>query len=191
MGVYNELGSLRRTLAAFAVSGFLLAGCTIGSIPAEEAPMVVLAPGEGSLLEAGTRLRIIVFNETNLSGEFVVDTSGNVSLPLLGNIPAAGTNAKTLSTRIEDGLKRDGYMREPRVAVEIMSFRPFYVLGEVKLPGEFIYTNGMTALSAVARAGGYDYRARQGSMVLSRIVDGVQKDYLANERTPILPGERV
>ncbi len=184
-----EFTATRRVLATLLIAVGVLAGCTVGHIPTEEAPMMVLNPGEGSLLETGTRLRVIVFNENNLSGEFVVDTVGNVSMPLIGAIPAAGVTAKTLSVRIEEVLRRDGFMREPRVAVEIMSFRPFYVLGEVKFPGEFGYSNGMTALSAVARAGGYDYRARQGVMVLTRMVDGVRKEFLAAEQTPLLPGD--
>jgi polysaccharide export outer membrane protein len=73
----------------------------------------------------------------------------------------------------------------------VQTFRPYYVLGEVRQPGEFPYTTGMTVLSAVARAGGYDYRARQGEVVLVRPVEDGQKEYRATERTPLLPGDIV
>ena len=80
-------------------------------------------------------------------------------------------------------------MRDPKVAVEVQTFRPFYVLGEVRQPGEFPYMTGMTVLSAVARAGGYDYRAVEDEVELVRQVGDAQKEYRAVERTPILPGD--
>lgn len=176
-----------------AVSAVLLAACssTIGDFPSEPAPKTIANPAEGYLLEPGNRVRVIVFNETNLSGDFTVDPMGNVAMPLVGNIPASGVTAKTLAKRIEDTLKRDAYMRTPSVAVEIQTFRPYYVLGEVRQPGEFPYTIGMTVLSAVARAGGYDYRARQGEVMLVRPTGDTQKEFRAEERTPLLPGDIV
>lgn len=132
-----------------------------------------------------------MFNESNLSGDFTVDPAGNIAMPLVGNIAASGVTAKALSKRIEDALKRDNYMQVPSVAVEVQTFRPYYVLGEVRQPGEFPYTTGMTVLSAVARAGGYDYRARQGEVVLVRPADNGEKEYRATERTPLLPGDIV
>ena len=119
------------------------------------------------------------------------ETVSYIALPLVGNIPASGITAKGLSKRIEDALKRDAYLTDPRVAVEVQTFRPFYVLGEVRQPGEFPYMTGMTVLSAIAKAGGYDYRARQGEVVLVRTFEGDQKEYRAIERTPILPGDIV
>ena len=88
-------------------------------------------------------------------------------------------------------MKRDGYLLEPRVTVEVLTFNPFYVMGEVRAPGEFPYAMGMTVLSAIARAGGYDYRGRQGEVVLVRTSGGKQQEFRANERTPILPGDIV
>lgn len=162
---------------------------TIGTLPSEEAPRTIENPAENYLLEAGNKVRVTVFNETNLSGEFTVDPVGNLSMPLVGNIPAAGITSKTLGTRIEDTLRRANLMQDPKVAVEIQTFRPFYVLGEVRQPGEFPYTSGMTVLSAIARAGGYDYRAREETVVLVRTIQGKQVYYRADERTPILPGD--
>jgi polysaccharide export outer membrane protein len=162
---------------------------TIGELPDQDAPSVTENPSVNYLLDPGNKVRVTVFNEPNLSGEFILDPVGNLALPLVGNVPAAGITAKTLGSRIEDMLKRANLMQDPKVSVEVQTFRPFYVLGEVRSAGEFPYVSGMTVLSAIARAGGYDYRAREDSVVLVRTVQGKQTYYRASERTPILPGD--
>lgn len=168
-----------------------LSACGGASLPAEVAPMEPGNPAEGYLLEPGNRVRVTVFNEPTLSGDFTIDPAGNLAMTLAGSVPASGVTSKTLSQRLENLLKKEGYMHAPRVAVEVQTFRPFYVLGEVRTPGEFPYSSGMTVLSAIARAGGYDYRAWEGEVLLVRVVDGKQKEYRATERTPILPGDIV
>ncbi|HYD69839.1 polysaccharide biosynthesis/export family protein [Azospirillum sp.] len=186
-------GRASRALVRTAVvAGLFVAGCSsTQGFPTVDAPMKINSPTDGYLLEPGNRVRLTVFGENSLSGDFTLDPAGNVALPLVGNVPASGVTAKTLAKRIEDLLKKDAYLQDPKAAVEVQTFRPFYVLGEVRQPGEFPYTSGMTVLSAVARAGGYDYRAREGEVVLVRVVDGEQQDYRAVERTPILPGDIV
>ncbi|WP_029007331.1 polysaccharide biosynthesis/export family protein [Azospirillum halopraeferens] len=184
--------AFRVVTVAIAIAAGFAAGCApVAVFPGEEAPRTAGNPAESYLLEPGNRVRVIVFNEQSLSGDFTVDPLGNIAMPLVGNIPASGVTAKALSKRIEDTLKRDAYLNDPSVAVEIQTFRPFYVLGEVRQPGEFPYMTGMTVLSAIAKAGGYDYRARQGEVVLVRTIDGDQIEYRAVERTPILPGDIV
>lgn len=177
--------------ALLAAVTLAVAGCGGVSLPAETAPMEIGNPSDNYLVEPGNRVRVIVFNEPSLSGDFTVDPSGNLAMTLVGNIPASGVAPKVLGQRIEAVLKKDGYLQAPKVAVEVQSFRPFYVLGEVRQPGEFPYINGMTVLSAVAKAGGYDYRAWEGEVLLVRVVDGKQKEFRATERTPILPGDIV
>jgi polysaccharide export outer membrane protein len=183
---WNKLLTVCVTAAAV-----LVAGCraTVGSFPDERAPMTAVNPAEGYRLESGNRVRVTVFNEPTLSGDFTVDPVGNVVMPLVGNIPASGLTAKELGHRIEEYLTRNRFVQAPNVAVEVQTFRPFYVLGEVRQPGEFQYSTGMTVLSAIARAGGYDYRAQLEKVVLVRDVDGKQVEYQATERTPILPGD--
>jgi polysaccharide export outer membrane protein len=185
-------GALRAVLCTVALAGLLLTGCSSGAVfPGEDAPAKIGNPADAYLLEPGNRVRLIVFGENSLSGDFTVDPVGNVSLPLVGNVAASGVTAKTLAKRIEELLRKDAYLQDPKVAIEVQTFRPFYVLGEVRAAGEFPYTNGMTVLSAVAKAGGYDYRAREGEVVLVRVIEGEQKEYRAVERTPILPGDIV
>ena len=130
-----------------------------------------------------------MFSQDNLSGSFTLDATGAIALPLVGSVPARGITAAELASRVENTLRKNGYMRDPKVAVEVQTFRPFYVLGEVRQPGEFPYMTGMTVLSAVARAGGYDYRAVEDEVELVRQVGDAQKEYRAVERTPILPGD--
>ncbi len=180
-------------VCAVAFLGFLLSACAIlnPSLPAETATMQPGNPAEGYLLEQGNHVRITVFNEPNLSGDFTLDPGANLSMTLLGSIPAGGITAKALAGRIEDRLRKDGYLQDPKVAVEVQTFRPFYVLGEVRQAGEFPYVSGMTVLSAIAKAGGYDYRAWEGEVLLVRTTNGEQKEYRAVERTPLLPGDIV
>lgn len=179
------------TLLAMMLSSAGLSGCasTVGEFPSEMAPALVGNPTEGYRLEPGNRVRIIVFEEPSLSGDFTVDGIGNLAMPLAGNIPASGKTAKELALRIEDDLRRNALLLKPNVSVEIQTFRPFYVLGEVRQPGEFPYTTGLSVLSAIARAGGYDYRARQNEVVLVRTTGKEQKSYRATEFTPIAPGD--
>ncbi|MBU0724741.1 MAG: polysaccharide export protein [Alphaproteobacteria bacterium] len=168
----------------------LLPGCSSRlSIPSETAPDTAFNPSVNYLLEPGNRVRINVFGESNLSGDFQIDSLGNIALPLAGNVPASGISSDALSERIAKALQRSGFLRDPSVNVEIVTYRPYYILGEVRQPGEYPYTLGLTVLSAIAKAGGYDYRAREGTIVLIRTLDGKQTEYRATERTPILPGD--
>lgn len=181
-----------RTLAGgFGILALALAGCAGDGLPTQAAPMKVSAPGEGYRLEPGNQVRVTVFNEPSLSGDFVLDPSGNVTLPLVGGVPAAGVTASTLADRIARTMVQASLLRDPQVSVETLTFRPFYVLGEVRQPGEFPYTPGVTVLSAIARAGGHDYRAREDQVLLVRQEGDQQVSYFATDHTPLLPGDIV
>lgn len=176
-------------LSWLVLAGLLvLSACGTG-LPDRKAPMTIPNLKEGYLLEPGNHLRVTVFNEANLSGEFNIDSTGALAIPLVGNIEAAGVNTKALAERIGDKIRSEHYLNDPKVSVEVLSFRPVYVLGEVRTPGEFPYVEGMTVLSAIARAGGYDYRAQEGEAVLIRTEAGKQQEYAAVEYTPIQPGD--
>jgi protein involved in polysaccharide export with SLBB domain len=178
-----------KTLVLAASLAFAACASTVGDFPSELAPATISNPTEGYRLEPGNRIRVIVFDEPNMSGDFTLDGVGNIALPLAGNIPMSGQTAKEAGKRIEDVLRRSALLLNPSASVEIQTFRPFYVLGEVRQPGEFPYTTGLTVLSAIARAGGYDYRARQGEVVLVRPQGSEQRLYRATEFTPIAPGD--
>lgn len=134
----------------------------------------------GYVLGANDRLRLIVFGEENLSGEFVVDETGNVALPLIGEVSAGGLDVRAFERAIQQRLA-DGYLRDPRVSVEVLSARPFYILGEVQKPGQYPFVSGMTAANAVAVAGGFLPLANQSKVFVKR--SGTQ----AEEALPLTP----
>ena len=117
--------------------------------------------GEGGgpyTLDAGDRLRIVVFGQDGLTNSYVVGAGGYIDMPLIGSVAARGMTPDQLAGRISEKL-RDGFIREPHVAVEIESYRPFFILGEVTQPGQYPYVANMTAETAVAIAGGFSPRA--------------------------------
>ncbi|QAY96325.1 sugar transporter [Methylovirgula ligni] len=122
-------------------------------------------------LASGDRLRIIVFGQDSLSNSYAVDGSGHISMPLIGSVVAEGDTTASLARKIEARL-RAGYIRDPRVSIEVEAFRPFFILGEVTTPGQYPYVNGMTAQTAVAIAGGFTPRAYKDSVDLTRTIDG-------------------
>lgn len=145
------------------------------------------AAGEAYRLGAGDKLRITVYKEEEISGEYEVDNSGNVSLKLVGAVPAIGRTLPELVKIIEAKL-RDGYLLDPRVAIDVLNYRPFYVLGEVNTPGSYPYVAGVTVLKAIALAGGYTFRARQNRIELIRASDP-EKPILVDQNTMLLPGD--
>ncbi len=122
-------------------------------------------------LASGDRLRIIVFGQDSLSNSYAVDGSGHISMPLIGPVVAEGETTSSLARKVEARL-RAGYIRDPRVSIEVEAFRPFFILGEVTTPGQYPYVNGMTAQTAVAIAGGFTPRAYKDSVDLSQIING-------------------
>lgn len=120
-------------------------------------------------LGSGDKVRITVYNEETLSGEYEVDGSGTLALQLIGSIPVLGKSIPEVTAIIVEKLK-GGYLQNPSVAIEVLNYRPFYVLGEVKQPGKYPYVSGMTVLNAIALAGGYTYRGRSGKNSWVRVI---------------------
>jgi polysaccharide biosynthesis/export protein len=141
-------------------------------------------------LDAGDRLRIVVFGQDGLTNSYAVDASGHIAMPLIGSVAALGLTTDQLSRRIADQL-RQGFIREPHVAVEIEAYRPFFILGEVTQPGQYPYVANMTVETAVAIAGGFAPRAFRKTMVVSRIVNGQQVRMTVPVTCPIRPGDTV
>lgn len=141
-------------------------------------------------LGPGDRLRIIVFGEENLTGEFAVSGSGDVAFPLIGAVPAAGRSVADLEAAIRTRLA-DGYLRDPRVAAEVLTYRPFFILGEVNKPGEYAYRNGLTIMNAVATAGGFTYRANQRKVLVRRAGTEKEREITVDASTPIAPGDTI
>ena len=190
-GVALSIGRLLARLLPLALIGALL-GC--GSAP-NESPRPEIASdvasnvslAEAYHLDSGDRLRITVFRHEDLSGEFVLDGNGNLALPLIGEVRGGGRTLRELESQIETAFTDGGFLVTPQVGVEVLSYRPFYILGEVNQPGSYPYVSGMTGITAVAMAGGFTYRARQSSMsVQRRGEDGRRSMGLAST---VLPGD--
>lgn len=137
----------------------------------------------------GDRLKVNVYGDTTLNGEYGVDQTGAVSLPLVGAVGVAGKSTDGAAKTIADRLRSGGYLRDPRVSVEVVNFRPFYILGEVNKPGEYPYKAGMSLFSAVATAGGYTYRANNGKVYIRKGSEGVEREYELDSDIAIMPGD--
>ncbi len=139
-------------------------------------------------LGAGDRVKITVFGHDDLSGEFEIDSAGRLSLPLIKLVQAAGLTEEELEEAITRKLKPD-YLVNPKVSVDILTYRPFYIIGEVKNPGSYPYTSGMTVVNAVALGGGYTYRAKKNGITVIRANDPERKKIKADHNTRIYPGD--
>ena len=141
-------------------------------------------------LGAGDKLRVTVFGQDGISNTYIVDAGGNVSLPLIGSVPARGITTQQLSQRIAERLKQ-GYVREPHVTVEVESYRPFFILGEVTTPGQYPYVADMTVEKAIAIAGGFAPRAYKSTVELTRSAPGEQTKSDVPLNYPLRPGDTV
>jgi protein involved in polysaccharide export with SLBB domain len=165
-------------IAAFAAVG----GC--------EAPLPVEAPVTVSPwpLGAGDRLRVTVFEQNQLGGEFTVSDDGAISLPLVGRLPVAGLRPAETENLIKERLNH-GIVTEPQVNVDVLHYRPVYVYGEVTKPGAYDFAGKMLVVNGVSLAGGYTYRARKDRMTVMHNADPDRIAVPATETTPVGPGD--
>ena len=141
-------------------------------------------------LDSGDKLRIVVFGQDTLSNNYTVDAQGTVSLPLVGAVEARGLTTSQLGSAIAARL-RSGYVRDPSVAVEIETYRPFFVLGEVTFPGQYPYVPNMTVENAIAIAGGFTPRASKDKVSITRKVQGEPSRLVLPLRYPLRPGDTI
>jgi polysaccharide export outer membrane protein len=141
-------------------------------------------------LDAGDRLRVVVYGQEGLTNSYAIGAGGNITMPLIGSVPARGMTPAGLAASIT-GRLRNGFIREPSVAVEIEAYRPFFILGEVAAPGQYPYVPNMSVESAVAIAGGFSPRAKRDEVTLTHpTADGVYRAVVPLG-TPISPGDTV
>lgn len=141
-------------------------------------------------LDAGDRLRVVVFGQDGITGSYMVDAGGHVNLPLIGAVPARGFTTQQLTSMIAERLKQ-GYVREPHVTVEIEAYRPFFILGEVTNPGQYPYVANMTAEKAIAIAGGFAPRAAKKTVELTRNGGGQRFKGEVPLNYPLRPGDTI
>ena len=141
-------------------------------------------------LDAGDKLRVVVFGQDGISNSYLVDAGGHVNLPLVGTVPARGATTQQLAHRIGKRLKQ-GYVREPHVSVEVEAYRPFFILGEVTNPGQYPYVADVTVEQAIAIAGGFAPRAYRRSVELTRNAGGQPSKGEVPLTYPLRPGDTV
>jgi polysaccharide export outer membrane protein len=141
-------------------------------------------------LDAGDKLRVVVYGQEGLTNTYAIDASGSITMPLIGSVPARGRTAAGLAAEITAKL-RNGYIREPSVAVEIEAYRPFFILGEVQAPGQYPYVPNMTVESAIAIAGGFSPRARRDVVVLTHTDASGAARYEVPLGTSLKPGDTI
>ncbi len=141
-------------------------------------------------LQPGEKIRINVFGESSLSGDYEIDQSGFVSLPLAGTIKAAGFTQPELEQELAKKFRSE-YLRNPKVTVTLVSLRPFYIVGEVEKPGEYPYKSGLNVLTALALAGGATYRGSRSNVYIQRVGESGMREYPLSSSVMILPGDLI
>jgi polysaccharide biosynthesis/export protein len=165
-------GAISAVRASFAVSPrSSYAPAPIASAPAQMANAYAAAPISATHdapyhLDAGDKLRVVVYGQEGLTNTYAIDAGGSITMPLIGAVAARGKTPAGLAADISARL-RNGYIREPSVAVEVETYRPFFILGEVAAPGQYPYVPNMSVESAVAIAGGFSPRAKRDSVTLT------------------------
>ena len=152
------------------------------------APTLSVAAEVVYRLGSGDKLKVTVYEEKSLSGKFEVGGDGVVSFPLIGAVSASGLSIRELEERIVKRLL-DGYLKNPKVSIEVTNYRPFYILGEVKEPGSYPYVNGMTVLNAIALGGGFTYRANKKEISLLRSGASETNKEVVSQGAKVLPGD--
>jgi polysaccharide export outer membrane protein len=158
--------------------------------PPVEVAVTRAAPQSAYTLDSGDKLRVVVFGQDGLTNSYSVDAGGGITMPLIGGVKARGLTTGELSTAIAARL-RQGFIRDPAVAVEVESYRPFFILGEVTYPGQYPYVANMTIETAVAIAGGYTPRAFRQQAELTRTVHGTTARSTVPVTAPVHPGDTI
>ena len=148
------------------------------------------SPSGPYVLGPNDKVRVKVYGEPDITGDYEVDGSGRVSIPLAGRVQAAGRTTKQLEGAIRAALSK-GIVRDPRINVDIATYRPYYILGEVKNSGEYPYKVGLTIMDAVAAAGGFTYRANEHKVYLRRAGVGREEEYTLNAPVLVYPGDNI
>lgn len=170
---------------------FLLLALSGAAFAQETAPAAsAVSADQDYHLGVADKVRVIVYDEPSLSGEYLVNANGSVSMSLIGNVPAQGRTASQVAEDIRTKLA-DGYIREPKVSIDVLTFRPYYILGEVKKPGQYPYSSGLTVLNAVATAEGFSYRADRKHVFLRRAGDDKEQRIRLDASVRVSPGDTV
>jgi|SRR5581483_6091525 len=143
------------------------------------------------ILGPNDKVKISVYGETGLTGEYVISSDGKISLPLVGNVGASGKTVKQFQDELVTAYRDGGYLKDPKITAEVVSARPFFILGEVKIPGQYPCLNGMTVMNAVATAGGFTYRAENDTVFIRHPGEAQEHKEKLTDTTPVFPGDTI
>lgn len=177
-------------LAAMVAAGICPASAQTASGAVSALPRPAADAGASYRLGAGDRLAVIVFAEDKISGPVTIDPEGGIAVPLAGWIPAEGRTVAELTEAIRATLAA-GYLRQPSVAVQVLSLRPWYILGEVNKPGQYEYTKGLTVLDAIASAAGFTYRARKSMVFITHRGQASEQRIAVTPSLMVAPGDMI
>lgn len=178
----SPLLSLRRVAVVLLLA---LVSATTGAAQQEVAEGPV---SENYRLGPGDRISVNVFNHPDLSGDYTLDGSGRFPMLLIGQVDGAGKTAAELEVAIVDALRPD-YLVNPRVTVQVLTYRPFYIIGEINSAGAYPYVDGMTYLNAIAISGGYTFRAKQDIVYVIRAGDPEEEEIRLPVSDRVQPGD--
>ena len=176
------------TCKAALLAALLVSGCTGAALTEAEQQSLALAATAAPKRQPGDKIRVTVFGEDKLSGEYQIDPSGQISLPLAGTIGAQGLTQAELEQALAKKFRSE-YLKNPKVTVTIATLQPYYVMGEVEKPGEYAYRSGLNVLTAMAVAGGPTYRASRSTVQIQRRGETSMRDYPISTSVPVLPGD--
>lgn len=174
--------------SALLAVALLLSGCSGTSISEAEKLSLAETATTPAKLQPGDKVRVDVYGEDKLGGEYQIDQAGQISLPLAGTVKAQGLT----QTELEQALAkkfRSEYLRNPKVTVTIATLAPYYMMGEIKNPGQFAYRSGLNVLTAMAIAGGPTYRANRSTVEIQRRGEANRREYPISASVPVLPGD--
>jgi protein involved in polysaccharide export with SLBB domain len=174
--------------SALLVVALLVFGCSGGTLTDAEKQSLALAATEPATLQPGDKINIVVFGEEGLGGQYEVDQAGQVSLPLAGTIKAQGMTQSQLEQALAKKFRSE-YLKHPKVTVTIASLAPYYIIGEVKEPGQKSYRSGLNVLTAIAIAGGPTYRASRNTVEIQHRSETKMQEYPLSASVPVLPGD--
>ncbi|HEX3984129.1 MAG TPA: polysaccharide biosynthesis/export family protein [Acidisoma sp.] len=183
----SSRGAARRLPVMGLAACLALSACA----PGANLPPLPQTTAANYTLGTGEEVRVVIFGQTQLTGLFTVNDHGSISVPLLGDVPAQGKTTDQLAQAIATGLEQRKLLNNPSVSVEITKYRPVFILGEVVKPGQYPYEPGMTALTLVAIAGGFTYRAQTNYVSVLRKEDGQVVEGRAPRGEEIEPGDVV
>lgn len=184
----NPMKTISTMIASLGMA--LLAACASG--PQSGGPTAAAGTSgmTGYRLGAGDEIKVTVYGEPDLSGNFVVDGEGHVAMSLIGPVQVSKLTLAEASESMQAKLK-DGYLRDPKVTAELVKGRPYYILGEVNKPGEFPFVSGLTVMNAIASAGDFTYRADRVRILIKSVDSPNEREVELTPTTAVKPGDTI